>query len=276
MVIDKCGESLITSGMPIGIFDSGVGGLTVVRAMEEHLPNENLVYFGDTARYPYGTRSPEIVTEFALQNAGLLTSFGIKLLIVACNTASSVAIPILQKNIDVPLIGVILPGAVDAADSTKNGKIGVIATQGTVKSNAYKTAIHNRNSDVSVFSKACPLFVALATEGFSGDIVQRIAHYYLDELIQEGIDTLVLGCTHYPLLKKDIQEVVGDGVNLIDSADATVKVVKEYLHSNNLINSSCNKLPDKFIVSDSPENFMEIGSNFLKHRINNVNLIRIR
>ncbi|MCD6417712.1 glutamate racemase, partial [bacterium] len=245
--------------MPIGIFDSGVGGLTVVKEMLRHLPGEDIIYLGDTARYPYGPRSPEIVRRFALQNARFLMGFGIKLLIVACNTASSVAMDVLKKWISVPIIGVIEPGAKAAVKTTKNRKVGVIGTQGTISSMSYNRAIKKIDESIKVFGKSCPLFVPLAEEGFlDGDVAEKIAEKYLNEIVGNGIDTLVLGCTHYPLLKKTITKVIGDDIEIIDSASSVVANVKDFLVRYDLMSDN-DRGKIRFFVTDSPERFMSVG-----------------
>ncbi len=251
------------SKSPIGIFDSGVGGLTVVKEMLRQLPGEDIIYLGDTARYPYGPRSAEIVRRFALQNARFLMGFGIKLLIVACNTASSVAMDVLKKWISVPIIGVIEPGAKAAVQETKNKKIGVIGTQGTIFSKSYNRAIEGIDNNIRVFGRACPLFVPLAEEGYiDGDVPERIAQHYLTGIVQNGIDTLVLGCTHYPLLKKTIQKVVGDNIHIIDSASSVIFDVKNFLARAKLLNNS-KKGDMKIFVTDAPERFEMVGEKFL-------------
>ncbi len=248
---------------PIGIFDSGVGGLTVVKEMLRQLPGEDIIYLGDTARYPYGPRSAEIVKRFALQNARFLMGFGIKLLIVACNTASSVAMDVLKKWISVPIIGVIEPGAKAAAQKTKNKKIGVIGTQGTILSKSYNRAIEEIDGGIKVFGRACPLFVPLAEEGWlDGKITEGIAQHYLSDIVKNGVDTLVLGCTHYPLLKKNIQKVVGNDVYIIDSASSVISDVKDFLARSNLLNDS-EKGEMKIFVTDAVERFEMVGEKFL-------------
>src|SRR5262245_17082260 len=202
---------------PIGIFDSGVGGLTVYRAIRRRLHKEKIIYLGDTARIPYGTRSPSTVRRYAHQDASFLLKYGVKLLVVACNTISSVALDMLRKNFSVPILGVIEPGARHAVRQTRKGRVGVIATEATVESGAYKKAIQHIDPDIEVFSQPCPLFVALAEEGWSDHRATRlIAAEYLAPLQMANIDTLVLGCTHYPILKETIQHIIGDGVTLID------------------------------------------------------------
>jgi len=214
---------------PLGIFDSGVGGLTVVKEILNRLPCESFVYLGDTGRYPYGPRSADIVRKFALQNARFLMGFGIKVLIVACNTASSVALDELRKWISIPIMGVIEPGAREAVKSTENGRIGIIGTVGTISSKSYQNAISAIEPAIDVFGKACPLFVPLAEEGWlDGEIPELVAHFYLDELLQKDIDTLVLGCTHYPLLKRTITKVIGGKIRVIDSAKSLIGELKKY------------------------------------------------
>lgn len=248
---------------PIGVFDSGVGGLTVVRALTEALPGERLVYLGDTARVPYGTKSPEVVTRYALQNARFLLRREIKLLVVACNTASAMALSALG-TLEVPVLGVIGPGAKAAALATRSGKVGVIATDGTLRSGAYQKALLEARADLRVEAKACPLFVPLAEEGWlEGDVPTKVARSYLSELVERDVDTLVLGCTHYPLLKKVIGEVMGPAVRLVDSAEATARVVAERLEQDGL--SSANEAGPEhaYFVTDVPERFCEVGARFL-------------
>ena len=216
--------------LPIGIFDSGVGGLTVYRALHEHLPNERFVYLGDTARVPYGTKSLATVERYAVENARFLAAHGTKLLVVACNTASALALPAIRASLDIDVVGVIGPGARAAATNGK--RIGVVATESTVQSGAYTAAIKKANVNATVVERACPLFVALAEEGWADNEVARmIAETYLQDL-RAGIDTLVLGCTHYPILREVIQQTVGDGVQLIDSGEATAVEVKSLLKEN--------------------------------------------
>jgi glutamate racemase len=245
---------------PIGIFDSGVGGLTVYRAIRNHFPKEDLIYFGDTARVPYGPKSPKTVIDYSLQNARFLIQNQIKVLIVACNTSSSVALPALKNITSIPIIDVIQPGAEQAVISTKNNRIGVIGTEGTIRSNSYYTAIKKLNNNIEIFSKACPLFVQLAEEGWHNNkIAIDIAHEYLDSLIENGIDTLVLGCTHYPLLKDVIKFVVGKEIKLVDSADAISEYLKKILLNRN--DGILGK--DEFYVSDNEYKFSLIANNIL-------------
>ena len=255
----------------IGIFDSGVGGLTVLRRVSERLPAESIVYLGDTARVPYGTKSADTVIRYARGCARVLLARGIKLLVVACNTASAFAIDALREDLDIPVLGVIEPGAAAAVQRTRNGRIGVIGTTGTVASKAYLNAIHAQDASVSVFAKACPLFVPLAEEGWTqGQVPQLIAESYLQELLQEQIDTLVLGCTHYPLLRDVISDVAGNTIQLVDSAEATACVVVDALDALGALKKSTKRQQHSFLVTDAPENFARIGKRFLGYDISRV------
>src|SRR5262249_26899801 len=223
----------MNTSLPIGIFDSGVGGLTVYRALHKHLPNERFVYLGDTARVPYGTKSLATVERYAVENAQFLAARGIKLLVVACNTASALALPAIRRELNLDVVGVIGPGARAAVASQRRKSsrpsIGVIATESTVQSGAYTRAIKLADSEASVIERACPLFVPLAEEGWADDGVTRtIAQTYLQEL-GAGVGTLVMGCTHYPILREVIQEAVGEAVELIDSGEATAAEVETLL-----------------------------------------------
>ena len=254
----------------IGIFDSGFGGLTVVSAVNKLLPHENILYFGDTAHVPYGSKSKNTVIKFSKEIAAFLLKKNVKLIIVACNTASAFALDCLQKNLTIPVIGVIHPGAKAAAASTKNKKIGVIGTEGTIKSGSYSKTI-KKLLRASVFEQACPLFVPLVEEGWNNNaITKKIAEIYLSPLAGAGIDTLVLGCTHYPLLKNVIKKIAGKKIKLIDSADATAEEVKNTLTLKNLFNKQNKKSKIEFFVSDNPEKFKKIGGNFLKNEIGKV------
>jgi glutamate racemase len=235
---------------PIGVFDSGIGGMTVVRALMQNLPHENIVYFGDTARVPYGPKSPQVVREYALQDTEVLLQHDVKLIVIACNTVSAVALDIVQKRSKIPVVGVILPGAEAAAQASKKKRIGVIGTLGTIFSNAYTNAIRQLNPEIKVFGQPCPLFVPLAEE-------------YLFPLTLEKIDTLVLGCTHYPILRKVINKVLHNNVLLIDSGEATAIHVKKMLAELHLENDSIMKPNLQFFVSDVPHKFAEIGERFL-------------
>lgn len=257
---------------PIGIFDSGIGGLTVYKAIRKHFREEDLVYFGDTARVPYGPKSPKTIIEYSLQNARFLLQHQIKILVVACNTSSSVALPELQKITHIPIIDVIQPGAEQAVLNTRNGNIGVIGTEGTIRSNSYTKAITNINKDISVFSKACPLFVPLAEEGWHDNkIVEDIASEYLTELIHHKIDTLVLGCTHYPLLKDVIQKVVGKEVVLVDSAEA----ITVYLNRLLPVEQDGISGKDEFYVSDNENKFSLLAGKILETKASFLKRVRL-
>ncbi|MEE9542832.1 MAG: glutamate racemase [Thermodesulfobacteriota bacterium] len=251
---------------PIGIFDSGLGGLTVLSELTKLLPAEDTIYLGDTAHVPYGTKSSETVTRYSLEIADFLSGLGIKLLVVACNTASAYAIDRLTEVLDIPVIGVIEPGARKAVDTTTSGKIGIIGTEGTIRSKAYTEAIKEIDPVIQVHSKACPLFVSLAEEGFlDNTIAELTAKEYLAEFGRLDIDTLVLGCTHYPLLKGVISKTLGAGVRLIDSAEATASEVSQVLRVEGLLSedNSGGKAAHSFYVTDSPKRFMRVGRNFL-------------
>ena len=260
---------------PIGIFDSGIGGLTVVREVSRQLPHENILYFGDTARVPYGSKSPKVVQLFARQDASFLYDKGVKSIIIACNTASAEAFDILQDDFDIPVIGVINPGARAASESTKNGKIGVIGTHGTISSGAYKKAIQDIDKSIEVTAAACPLFVPLVEEGWESKSTTRdIAREYLSPLIEGGIDTLILGCTHYPILKPVLQEIVSDKIILVDSAEATAGELKQILDEQGLGNSSQeNTDKHSFYVSDFPFKFKEMAERFLGKELAEVELV---
>ena len=260
------------NSLPIGIFDSGVGGLTVYRALHEHLPNERFVYLGDTARVPYGTKSLATVGRYAVENAQFLAARGIKLLVVACNTASALALPAIRQSLNIEVVGVIGPGARAAVAAGKGKRIGVIATESTVQSGAYTKAIEKVDPDAVVIERACPLFVPLAEEGWANeDVARSVAETYLRDL-RASIDALVLGCTHYPILKPVIQESVGDQVELIDSGEATAREVKSLLKEKGLAGSSagtgalerqlCDDL-DHFYVTDAAERFARVAERFL-------------
>jgi glutamate racemase len=254
---------------PIGVFDSGIGGLTVVKRLATVLPNEHIVYFGDTARVPYGSKSNSTVIEYSIQNTNFLLHKDVKLVVVACNTASSIALPALQKRFEVPVIGVIIPGSQMAVNETRNRKIGVIGTRATVHNQAYSKVIKELNNKIKVFEKACPLFVPLAEEGWTHhQATYEISEEYLKELREKKIDTLVLGCTHYPILSAVIQEVIGKNVRLIDSGIATAEIVKKQIHKLGLQTSSnCHGNLDLF-VSDIPTKFQEVAELFLGKKVN--------
>ncbi|MCB0742367.1 MAG: glutamate racemase [Ignavibacteriae bacterium] len=249
---------------PIGIFDSGIGGLTVVKSVNTFLPSESIIYFGDTARVPYGSKSNSTIIEYALQDANFLAKKNVKLIIVACNTASAVALDELKKIYELPIIGMINPGAKAAINETKNKIIGVIGTETTISNKAYSKAIKNIDAEIKVVEKACPLFVPLAEEGLiDHPATKLIAEEYLKELRNENIDTLILGCTHYPILKEVIQEVIGKNVKLIDSGSAASTEVDEYLMGRGIKNYQHNIGKYEYYVSDVPKKFNEIAKRFL-------------
>jgi glutamate racemase len=258
---------------PIGVFDSGIGGLTVVREILRQLPDEHVLYFGDSARVPYGNKSAETVTRFSIESAHFLLRHGIKFLVVACNTASAFALTTLQRRFDIPMIGVITPGAREAARRTKNRKIGVIGTTGTINSRAYEAAIAEVDPHCTVEGAACPLFVPLAEEGWTeGDVPRRIAETYLAPLVRTGVDSVILGCTHYPILRAVIADVLGDSIRLIDTAESTVSEVRERLATGRLLRDGATATTGerRFFLSDIPVRFREIGGRFLGHPIDNL------
>lgn len=254
----------------IGVFDSGVGGLTVVREIIRQLPNENLVYFGDTARVPYGIKSRETVIRFSIENILFLLKHDVKLICVACNTASSLALPVIRSNFRVPVIGVITPGVREAVYASQNKRIGVIGTKGTIKSRTYEVEIKQLDPKVKVTAVACPLFVPFVEEGWtSGQVVLSVARSYLRPLIEAGVDTVILGCTHYPLLKPVIQEILGRHVTLIDSAKQVAFEVKRILASEDMLNHSKGG-KHKFYVSDNPQWFGSLAKRFMGKKLTNV------
>ena len=244
---------------PIGIFDSGIGGLTVFREVFRNLPGENIVYFGDTARVPYGNKSPETVLRYSRQIVRFLETEKVKAIVVACNTASALALDALEKEIDLPILGVVRPGALVAADVTKNGRIGLIATESTVKSGLYEKMLKGLNPELSVFSKACPLLVPLVEAGWVDDpITLEVVKRYLSELLDKEIDTLILGCTHYPLLRRMFRNYLGDTVTLVNPAYETAISLKKMLEDLNLKNPQEGKSVYRFFASDSTEGIENI------------------
>ena len=259
---------------PIGVFDSGIGGLTVVKRLASTLPNESIIYFGDTARVPYGSKSNSTVIEYSIQNTKFLLQKNIKALVVACNTASSIAIPDLKKMFDIPIIGMIEPGSRMALKKSKSNKIGVIGTRATVGNLAYSKEIKKLNSSAKVVEKPCPLFVPLAEEGWiKHKATYEIAEEYLKELRDVGIDTLVLGCTHYPILSEVIQEIVGKNVSLIDSGVASSEVIKLELEKLDLLSDSKKTGSQEYYVSDIPSKFKEVAELFLGREIDHVHKV---
>ncbi len=261
----------MTDPAPIGVFDSGIGGLTVVHELMRQLPHESLLYFGDTARVPYGNKGPETVQRYSREIADFLESRGVKAIVVACNTATAHALPLLQAERSVPVVGVIEPGARAAVGATESGAIGVIGTVGTVRSGAYDRAIHALRSDVRVEGRPCPLFVPLVEEGWTDrEATRLIAREYLAPLTRDHVDTLVLGCTHYPLLKPLLQDLLGARVRLIDSAEETAAETGRVLRERGL-EAPADAVPRyQFVCSDEPTRFLALGQRFLGRAIDTV------
>lgn len=259
----------------LGIFDSGIGGLTVYREMRKAIPGADIRYFGDTARVPYGTKSAQTVTQYSLQITWYLVGRGVDAVVVACNTASAHAIDTLRNAVSVPVFGVVEPGARAAVEATRNGVIGVLGTRGTVTSGAYQKAISDLDTGIKTVATACPLFVPLVEEGWLVDpITQDVAIKYLQPHMEAGVDTLVLGCTHYPLLKEVISMVMGEETTLIDSAEETARDVRAYMEDAGLVDDV---RPGKeiFEVTDSPDRFSEVGRIFLDQELENVHRVTI-
>jgi len=260
----------------IGIFDSGVGGLTVLKEVMKALPQEDTIYLGDTARVPYGTKSPETVTRYSMEITSYLVNRDIKLLVVACNTASALSLDELRKCFSIPIVGVIEPGARRAASTTKTGKIGVIGTEATIRSSAYTKAIKRINPEIEVINRACPLFVPLAEEGWVDNEVARLtAEIYLSGLRNEGVDTLVLGCTHYPILKDTISRIMGTGVHLVDSAEETARTVTAILRESGLIRPPSERGNHHYFVTDVPAGFIKVGNRFLDGNLEDVRQVNL-
>ena len=261
---------------PIGVFDSGLGGLTVAKAIKEKLPNENIVYLGDTARVPYGNKSTLLVTGYATQITNFLLGENAKLIVVACNTASALALPALQSEFLVPILGVIIPGSQAAVHATRNKHVGVIGTTATINSNAYTQALREIESSIQITTQACPLFVPLVEEGWlNGPVPSEITASYLKNINVENVDTLILGCTHYPLLKPMIQDIVNDNTVLIDSAETVAEEVAIILIEKKMSADSSNKGLLKCFVTDSPVQFENIAKRFLGYSLNNVQTVPI-
>ena len=262
---------------PIGVFDSGVGGFTVLRQLSLRMPGERLIYLGDTARLPYGTKSKETVLKYSMRNAAFLEEKGIKCLVVACNTASSLALDGLRRAFDMPVIGVIQPGAKKAASTTRLRRVGVIGTLATVRSRAYEIAIEGYGRDIEVTAVPCPLFVALAEEGWVEDeVTYRVAERYLRPLQNKGIDVLVLGCTHYPLLRSVLSEVMGSEVTLVDSAEEAANEVAASLMENGLAaegEGSENDRTPTICLTDRSLHFLELGEKILELPLDEVEYV---
>jgi glutamate racemase len=249
---------------PVGVFDSGIGGLTVAHEVIKQLPHESVIYFGDTARVPYGPKSPDTVRRYSREIAEFLQGEGVKSIVIACNTATAHALDALRDELDMPVIGVVEPGARAAVSATRRGHIGVIGTVGTIKSGAYERAIRALHADVRVTARACPLFVPLVEEGWTDHAATRlVAEEYLAPLIEADIDTLVLGCTHYPLLKPLLASVLGSDVRLIDSAEETAAETARTLAAEHLTAPENADPSYRFVASDGPLQFLQLGQRFL-------------
>jgi glutamate racemase len=260
--------------LSIGMFDSGIGGLTVLKEVKKLLPHEHILYLGDTARVPYGNKSPRTITKYALESAIFLLTKGIKILVIACNTSSALALNILKKKLPIPVLGVIGPGAKEAVNHSHNKRIGIIGTKATVRSMAYVKAMKRLDPGIEVLSKACPLFVPIAEEGLEDDkIAYLVAEKYLEEFKGSSIDTLVMGCTHYPILEGVIKAVMGHNVAIVNTGRETAKEVKNALEQKKIINDA-GKGGSEYFVTDSPESFQEVGSRFLGEDITNIKFLK--
>ena len=261
---------------PIGVFDSGLGGLTVLRAIRERLPGEGTVYLGDTARVPYGPKAAETIRRYAIEATDFLVSKGVKAVVVACNTATARALPDVEARAGVPVLGVVEPGGRAAASASSTGRIGVIGTRGTISSRAYNAVIHSHRPDALVFEQACPLFVPLVEEGWTDDEVTRLAaERYLGPLLEQGIDTLVLACTHYPLLKPLLARVVGEDVRLIDSAESTAAALERLLISEDLTNTSGGSAAARYYVTDEAARFDLLARRLLGEEVEHLEMVSV-
>lgn len=262
----------------IGVFDSGIGGLTVMREIMYQMPEEKIVYFGDTARVPYGTKSQENIIRYSKQNIRFLKTKNVKAIVVACNTASALAMDEVKKELDIPILGVVRPGARVAAGATENGRIGVIATQATIRSEIYTRVIKEEHPEIQVFGKACPLFVPLVEEGLAEDsITEEIARRYLRDLQEKDIDTLILGCTHYPLLRKIVGKIMGESISLVNPAYETAVELKQLLKREGLLFRGNRTVSHKYdcYVSDAADNFRKFAESILPYEIQKTQQIQI-
>lgn len=261
---------------PIGVFDSGVGGLTVVKEIMRQLPGENMVYFGDTARVPYGSKSKATILKYSRQIVHFLTQKEVKAIVIACNTASALALDEIKHEINIPLIGVVEPGAKMAAESTKNNNIGIIGTESTIKSGIYSKYLREINPDITVVSRACPLFVPLVEEGLLEDrITDDVIERYLHELKEYGIDSLILGCTHYPLIRNAIGRYMGMDVTLVNPAYETAKSLKTLLKEQGLLNKTGSQAVYEYNVSDGMDKFISFASRVLPCHVEQANVVDI-
>jgi len=261
---------------PIGVFDSGIGGLTVVHELMRQLPHESIIYFGDTARVPYGPKSPETVRRYSREIAGYLVDQGVKAIVVACNTATAHALPVLRGELPVPVVGVVDPGARAAVAGSGSGRIGVIGTMGTINSGAYERAIRAIAPDATITTRACPLFVPFIEEGWlDHEATRLVAREYLDPMARASVDALVLGCTHYPLLKPLIGEILGQQVRLIDSAEETAAETGRVLDRLDVRADEDDMRCYRFIASDAPEQFLRMGQRFLGETVKHVDTVTL-
>ena len=268
-----------TKYAPIGVFDSGVGGLTVAREIMRQIPDERIVYFGDTARVPYGSKSQQTIIRFSRQICRFLLTKKVKAIVVACNTASALALETIRPELPVPVIGVIIPGAKVAAEVTRNNKVGVIATESTIESQVYTKVIHENKSQIQVLTKACPLFCPLVEEGWTKDpITIEVANRYLEPLLESGIDTLIMGCTHYPLLRSTLRGIMGDKVTLVNPAYETARELKDLLEENGIANDGNGPTDDpmhEFFVSDSANKLKNFANSILPYGVDTTKLVDI-
>ena len=263
------------SAAPIGVFDSGIGGLTVVKELIHQLPDESIIYFGDTARVPYGPKSPDTVLRYSREITGWLQEQGVKAIVVACNTATAHALPTLKEELELPVIGVVEPGARAAVDASESGSIGVIGTMGTINSGAYERAIRSLDPEATITTKACPLFVPFVEEGWlDHEATRLVAEEYLSPMAQANVDALVLGCTHYPLLKPLIARVLGRKVRLIDSAEQTAAETRRVLETRDLL-AGGDAAKFRFVASDAPQQFLRLGQRFLGDAIDRVETLTL-
>ena len=267
------------SSAPIGVFDSGVGGLTVAREIMRNLPDERIVYFGDTARVPYGSKSQETVIRYSRQIVRFLQTQHVKAIVIACNTASALALDAIEGELDIPILGVLRPGAKVAAETTKNKRVGVIATESTIRSGMYGRYIKAHDPEITVYGKACPLFVPLVEEGWLKDpVTEEVARRYLKELLEKDIDSLILGCTHYPLIRSLMRKIVGDKVQLVNPAYETARELKVLLEENGIDNDG-RQMPDgamhQFYVSDAANKFKTFANSILPYGVDTTKLIHI-
>jgi len=261
---------------PIGVFDSGVGGLTVVREIMRQLPNENIVYFGDTARVPYGSKSKQTVVKYSKQIVRFLRTKDVKAIVIACNTASALALDEIKAELDIPVIGVVKPGARMAAATTKTKSVGIIGTEATIKSGIYNDYLRELDSDITVVGKACPLFVPLVEEGLIEDrVTDDIVSRYLQEMKEYNVDSLILGCTHYPLIRNAIKRYMGDKVQLVNPAYETAKYLKELLGEQGLLNQSNSKINHQYYVSDGVDKFISFADKVLPCHVKDTSVVDI-